>query len=120
MTLEQICDVYGALCVLMQNTRLISDAPGVSTAHEVKNVEVLKLRFGDSALRDCEVMIRDLEDSRHLNAMLVKDTVLRVVVTSEVFWPCMCDEPLQLHPCSSSVPECCVHMNLDDAALLVL
>lgn len=32
-----------------------------------KNIEILKLRFGDAALQVCEVMLRDMTDSRRID-----------------------------------------------------
>lgn len=32
-----------------------------------KNIEILKLRFGDAALQVCEVMLRDMSDSRRID-----------------------------------------------------
>ena len=32
-----------------------------------RNVEILKIRFGDAALQVCEVMLRDMTDSRRIN-----------------------------------------------------
>lgn len=32
-----------------------------------RNVEILKIRFGESALQVCEVMLRDMTDSRRID-----------------------------------------------------
>lgn len=33
-----------------------------------KNLETLKMRFGEQALQGCEVMLKDLQDSKQLDA----------------------------------------------------
>eukprot|EP00850_Spirogloea_muscicola_P003682 SM000015S01182 [mRNA] locus=s15:212471:219977:- [translate_table: standard] len=38
------------------------------TNREVRTLELLKLRFGESSLRNCEVMLRDVADSKRINA----------------------------------------------------
>eukprot|EP00850_Spirogloea_muscicola_P000464 SM000002S05544 [mRNA] locus=s2:774127:786951:+ [translate_table: standard] len=38
------------------------------TNREVRTLELLKLRFGESNLRNCEVMLRDVADSKRINA----------------------------------------------------
>lgn len=37
------------------------------TPLQIKNVEIFKLRFGDAALAGCEVMIKDLQDSKRID-----------------------------------------------------
>lgn len=38
-----------------------------STDQEVANLELLKIRFGEESLHSCEVMIKDMEDSKRAN-----------------------------------------------------
>ena len=38
------------------------------TDREVRNLELLKLRFGESQLHHCEVMLKDVADSRRCNS----------------------------------------------------
>ena len=35
---------------------------------QVRNLELLKLRFGENNLHFCEVMIKDIADSKRINA----------------------------------------------------
>ncbi|CAI5736176.1 unnamed protein product [Peronospora destructor] len=44
---------------LLQNRELDTD-------HEVQTLELLKLRFGEESLQQCEIMVRDIEDSKRL------------------------------------------------------
>ncbi|KJR81701.1 anaphase-promoting complex subunit 2 [Sporothrix schenckii 1099-18] len=48
--------------------RLLS--PQDSFAKEVKVLNLLKKRFGESSLQSCEVMIRDVQDSGHFDAVV--------------------------------------------------
>lgn len=40
---------------------------------EISVLELLKVRFGDSALQACEVMLRDISDSRRVDAVIRND-----------------------------------------------
>lgn len=40
---------------------------------QVRNVELLKLRFGESNLHFCEVMIKDVADSRRINGVITSE-----------------------------------------------
>lgn len=52
---------------LMLAERLLGKGPGDWDAEEADAVqELLKLRFGDSALTECQIMMRDLLDSKRL------------------------------------------------------
>ncbi|KAF8527598.1 hypothetical protein BU17DRAFT_61723 [Hysterangium stoloniferum] len=56
---------------------------------ERKNIEILKLRFGDAALQVCEVMLRDMTDSRRIDQHIQskKPSVIHPTVISRHFWP---------------------------------
>ncbi|XP_077483974.1 anaphase promoting complex subunit morula isoform X2 [Amblyomma americanum] len=77
------------------------------TEREVRYLECLKLRFGESQLHACEVMLRDLADSRRLNSHLASgenpgytagDVDVSAIVISAQFWPPFKDEKLALPP----------------------
>lgn len=40
---------------------------------ELRNLELLKLRFGDSLLHSCEVMLKDISDSKRINTHIHND-----------------------------------------------
>ena len=71
------------------------------TTQEVKNLELLKLRFGDALLHHCEIMLRDVEDSTRLNQRAPCD-YLRVTVISQVFWPELSNCALTIHRLASA------------------
>ncbi|GAA5823647.1 hypothetical protein JCM11251_000710 [Rhodosporidiobolus azoricus] len=66
---------------------------------EIKNLNTLKLRFGDQALQGCDVMIKDLEDSRKLDEAVhakIPDVSLHATIVSRLFWPSFQHAPLKL------------------------
>lgn len=91
--------------VLLAN-RLLSGTCA-DTEREVRYLECLKLRFGEAQLHACEVMLRDLADSRRLNAHLASGDIpdytkgevdVSAIVVSAQFWPTFKDEKLVLPP----------------------
>ena len=40
---------------------------------QVRNLELLKLRFGDENLHLCDVMVKDVADSKRINARIMDD-----------------------------------------------
>lgn len=62
---------------------------------EMSVLELLKVRFGDSALQACEVMLRDIFDSRRVDAVIRNDQGLtpsdlpdvHAKILSHFFWP---------------------------------
>lgn len=75
------------------------------TDQEVHNLELLKLRFGEMSMRSCEVMLKDLNDSKRTNSNIKSllegqptDTVVDAVMLSHIFWPQLHDETMKHHP----------------------
>ncbi|KAI5701623.1 hypothetical protein M8J76_006804 [Diaphorina citri] len=75
------------------------------TEKEIRYLELLKLRFGDSLLHCCEVMLKDIYDSKRINAHLHTDTSFEfnnqqfpvtAMILSAQFWPTFKDETLEL------------------------
>ncbi|KAF8322634.1 hypothetical protein DL93DRAFT_2223518 [Clavulina sp. PMI_390] len=56
---------------------------------ELHNLEVLKIRFGDAALQVCDVMMKDLADSRRLDQHIHDglNSAMHTTVLSRLFWP---------------------------------
>lgn len=77
------------------------------TVFKRRNIEILKIRFGEPALQVCEVMLRDMTDSRRIdqhvqsqrpvskNAPQMRDytdtqkSVLHPTIISRHFWPAL-------------------------------
>mmetsp|Transcript_5925 Transcript_5925/g.16663 ORF Transcript_5925/g.16663 Transcript_5925/m.16663 type:complete len:771 (+) Transcript_5925:2-2314(+) len=45
------------------------------TDKEVHNLELLKLRFGELSMRQCEIMIKDIDDSKRINSN-IRETIV--------------------------------------------
>ncbi|GAA5986672.1 hypothetical protein JCM10908_003852 [Rhodotorula pacifica] len=66
---------------------------------ETKNLETLKTRFGEQALQGCEVMLKDLQDSKQLDASVharMPNVPLHATIVSRLFWPSFQPTPLKL------------------------
>ncbi|KAK7578045.1 hypothetical protein V9T40_010250 [Parthenolecanium corni] len=76
-----------------------------NTDKEIRNLELLKLRFGDSELHKCEVMLKDIHDSVRIGTHLQSDSSygiqdlefsVRGMFLSAQFWPPFKDNTLKL------------------------
>ncbi|KII90894.1 hypothetical protein PLICRDRAFT_137424 [Plicaturopsis crispa FD-325 SS-3] len=56
---------------------------------ERRNIELLKIRFGEAALQVCEVMLKDMTDSRRIDQHVQSQTasILHPTIISRHFWP---------------------------------
>lgn len=80
---------------------------------EIRVLELLKLRFGESALQACEVMLRDILDSRRVDTFIHKDQTLNLDsedspelhtrILSHLFWPSLHSETFFIPPEISSL-----------------
>nr|XP_056716683.1 anaphase-promoting complex subunit 2 [Euleptes europaea] len=78
-----------------------------SSEREIRNVELLKLRFGEAQMHYCEVMLKDMADSRRINTNIRDEeqklpeeerppfSLVAVILSSE-FWPPLKEEKLEL------------------------
>ena len=85
-----------------------------NTESEVKYLELLKLSFGESQLNLCEVMLKDITDSKRINSNIKdrekkrrennegntekSDNVFKIdtLILSGQFWPSFREEKLEL------------------------
>lgn len=76
-----------------------------NTEREIRYLELLKLRFGESQLHFCEVMLKDIADSKRLNTHLNSgefksyeqgDFPVNTMILSAQFWPSFKEEKLIL------------------------
>ena len=75
---------------------------------EIRVLELLKLRFGEAALQACEVMLRDILDSRRVDNFIHKDKELdlndesapelHTRILSHLFWPSLHSETFLIPP----------------------
>jgi len=78
------------------------------TDKEVHNLELLKLRFGEAAMRQCEVMIKDIDDSKRIHTNIHStlgsnpgencSPVVDAAIVSHIFWPALQKEEMKYHP----------------------
>ncbi|KAI0045093.1 ubiquitin-protein ligase [Auriscalpium vulgare] len=56
---------------------------------ERRNIEILKIRFGEAPLQVCEVMLRDMTDSRRIDQHVKtqQPSILHPTIISRHFWP---------------------------------
>ncbi|KAK6194717.1 hypothetical protein SNE40_000298 [Patella caerulea] len=72
---------------------------------ELRYLEMLKLRFGESQLHYCEVMLKDVADSKRINSRIVQEMALveqkmdidiNALILSAHFWPPLREEKITL------------------------
>lgn len=90
-----------------------------NTAREIRNVELLKLRFGESHMHYCEVMLKDMADSRRINGNIREEESrlnkpepalpLSAIILSSEFWPPLKEEKLELPSTVSQAMEDYTH-----------
>ena len=71
---------------------------------ELRYLELLKLRFGDSQLHYCEVMLKDIAESKRINQHIKQDVdyfekevPMSAMILSAQFWPTFKEEKCELH-----------------------
>ena len=70
----------------MLSERRITD-DNFSLENEIKNLELLKLKFGENLLQSCDVIIKDIKDSMKLNSTDIKDVLINCLVINKNYWP---------------------------------
>ncbi|KAF9769027.1 hypothetical protein IL306_013612 [Fusarium sp. DS 682] len=86
--------------------RLLSNQ--ASFIQETKVLSLLKKRFGDNALQNCDVMMKDIQDSKRVDAVLGKNILQPSVnsgapayhskILSRLFWPSLPKDPFTVPP----------------------
>lgn len=104
-----LVNVYGSKELFVNEYRtLLADRLlsqySCDTEKEIRYLELLKLRFGDSQLHYCEVMLKDIADSKRINQRIKQDLnyseddiPMSAMIVSAQFWPAFKDEKLELH-----------------------
>ncbi|XP_034109479.1 anaphase-promoting complex subunit 2 [Drosophila nasuta] len=107
--ISMVVDIYGSKELFMVEyrnlmaDRLLSQLD-FNSEKEIRNLELLKIRFGESLLHSCEVMLKDVTDSKRINAHIHGDgninesTLFDItsLIISAQFWPSFNKESLQL------------------------
>ncbi|KAL0586309.1 hypothetical protein ABG067_003921 [Albugo candida] len=113
--LQILVNIYGSKEVFVSEYKvLLADrllqALNYSTEKDLETFELLRLRFQEDGLRDCQVMIRDIEESRRINsnAQSLADNHYQIVdaaILSRFFWPPLMDDSFVMHPKTSHLIE---------------
>uniref|UniRef100_A0A182WMA8 Anaphase-promoting complex subunit 2 n=1 Tax=Anopheles minimus TaxID=112268 RepID=A0A182WMA8_9DIPT len=109
--ISMVVDIYGSKEIFVIEyrnllaERLLSQVE-LSIEKEVKHLELLKKRFGENMLHSCEVMLKDITESKRINAHIlspdsgatteqVPNQVSALIVSSQ-FWPTFRKETMEL------------------------
>lgn len=108
--ISMLVNVYGSKELFVNEYRtLLADRllaqSVINTDKEIRYLELLKLRFGESQLHFCEVMLKDISDSKRINSLVHQDAnfealnkkfTSNAMILSAQFWPPFKDESLEL------------------------
>ena len=88
---------------LMLADKLLSNTTDYNTDQQVHTLELLKLRFGELSMRACEIMLKDINDSKRTNTNIrsfLPESCVDAIMISHIFWPALQREPsaLKHHP----------------------
>ncbi|XP_074654773.1 anaphase-promoting complex subunit 2-like [Tubulanus polymorphus] len=113
--ISMLVNIYGSKELFVNEYRnLLADRIltqfSYDTEKEIRYLELLKLRFGEAQLHYCEVMLKDVADSRRINSNIADESAknttddlknmvpINTMVLSAQFWPTFREEKLQLPP----------------------
>ncbi|XP_029730420.2 anaphase-promoting complex subunit 2 [Aedes albopictus] len=110
--ISMVVDIYGSKELFVNEyrnllaERLLSQLD-CNTEKEMRNLELLKIRFGDTLLHSCEVMLKDINDSKRINSHILSEESeldgdkpfdMSALVVSSQFWPTFKKETMELPP----------------------
>lgn len=114
--LSMLVSIYGSKELFVNEYRLmLADKLlanlDFNTDKEVHTLELLKLRFGELSMRNCEIMIKDTEDSKRIISNIHRTLKSRrgtddasskalvdAAIVSHIFWPTLQNEQFKHHP----------------------
>lgn len=109
--ISMIVDIYGSKELFVNEyrnllaERLLAQLD-FNPEKEIRNLELLKLRFGESLLHNCEVMLKDVRDSKRINSHILESTsftneaspedpTVSALIVSSQFWPSFKKESME-------------------------
>lgn len=109
--ISMIVDIYGSKELFVNEyrnllaERLLTQLD-FNAEKEIRNLELLKLRFGESLLHNCEVMLKDISDSKRINAHILESNSftkeakpdepnVSALIVSSQFWPAFKKETME-------------------------
>ncbi|KAL5285967.1 ANAPC2 family protein [Megaselia abdita] len=107
--ISMVVDIYGSKDLFVSEyrnllaDRLLTQLDFVPDK-EIRNLELLKLRFGENLLHNCEVMLKDISESKRINSHIQSDInyidskswEMSSLIISAQFWPVFNKESLEL------------------------
>lgn len=118
--LSMLINIYGSKELFVNEyltllAERLLNVTNFETDRELRHVELLKKKFGESHMHKADIMLKDMTDSKRLNAYINQqlNTIamnnsslshsfthipLTATIISGLFWPPFRDEPLTLHP----------------------
>ncbi|KAG6894110.1 hypothetical protein C0992_007462, partial [Termitomyces sp. T32_za158] len=77
--------------LLAQRLLAITDDESDKVERERRNIEILKIRFGEAALQVCEVMLKDMTDSKRIDGHVQsrQASTVHPTIISKHFWPAL-------------------------------
>ena len=108
--LSTLVNIYGSKALFVNEFRaMLADkllaAAGYDADVEVRNLELLKKRFGDSALSSCEVMLTDVSESKRISRLIHThfgepleegQCLIDATVLSRLCWPTLPHEAFEM------------------------
>jgi len=105
--LSILVNIYGSKALFVTEFRsMLADkllnASDFETDREVRNLELLKKRFGESALSHCEVMLKDIAESKRTTRTIqnhfgdAHSKKLDATIVSRLCWPALSTETFEL------------------------
>lgn len=118
--LSMLVSIYGSKDLFVNEFRLMLADKLLAnltfdTDKEVHTLELLKLRFGELSMRNCEIMIKDIDDSKRaisnihntiktkqraiavMNGREPSDPITDAAIISHIFWPTLQDTQFRHH-----------------------
>ncbi|XP_055530538.1 anaphase-promoting complex subunit 2 [Wyeomyia smithii] len=108
--ISMVVDIYGSKELFVNEyrnllaERLLSQLDS-NPDKELRNLELLKLRFGETLLHSCEVMLKDIDDSKRINSHILSEESgfvqerpfeISALIVSSQFWPTFKKETMEL------------------------
>ena len=111
--ISMLVNIYGSKELFVNEYRTLLSNRLLSqftydTEREIRNLELLKLRFGEASLHQVEVMLKDISDSKRINnkynesaensatAIKFNEWPVNAIIVSAQFWPQFKSETLEL------------------------
>lgn len=116
--LTMLVRIYGSNDLFVDEYRvLLADkllaSSNFNTDEEVQNLELLMLRFGEVSMRKCDIMVKDIGDSKRISNNINStiqmkklnitkspdnETIVDAAIISHIFWPTLQKQDIRFHP----------------------